>query len=65
MFTYEYTCDDCFVDFSIMMSTMKTGKEVIICPCCKSKNVVRKFNPVAVHYHAKDFSNRPTDYTEI
>jgi putative FmdB family regulatory protein len=65
MYIYEYTCNNCFVDFEITLPHMKAGTDVIICPCCKSKEVIRRFKPLGVHYHAKDFVSHPINHTEI
>lgn len=65
MFTYEYECNRCGVPFTLTLSRMKSEADLIVCPHCSSKEVVRVWNTLNVQYKSGGFYSHPTVHTEI
>ena len=42
--TYEYRCDSCGKEFSLVMSMAEHGKGEVLCPDCRSDQVTQIFS---------------------
>ena len=40
--TYEYRCEDCKHEFTVVMSMAERDRGKIRCPACKKRNVTQK-----------------------
>ena len=43
--TYEYRCQDCDKEFSLVLSMTRHDREQVVCPGCGSHRVTQKFSP--------------------
>ncbi len=44
MQTYEYRCQDCGKEFSVVMTMTEHDRGRVACPFCKGKEVVQQFS---------------------
>lgn len=42
--TYEYRCEKCAKEFSVVMSMAENAREQVKCPACKSSSVVQQYS---------------------
>ncbi len=42
--TYEYLCEDCLKEFSVIMSMVAHGTTPVVCPKCASHKVVQQYS---------------------
>jgi putative FmdB family regulatory protein len=56
---YVFKCNQCKKEFSLILKINE--QKNIICPCCNSADVLKKYFPVSVHYKAKGFTKGVQD----